>query len=134
MTIGVVFDRAVTLLVHRWRAAAAIAVLASLPAALSQLAILEDERAFALRERRRTALLAYASTMTYVIPVLVIGVAIEAVGHGLDVWWPVVALPPLQYALGVTFYAAVLAVAAQDYAARREGRDLEGVLDGLESA
>ena len=259
MTIGEVFDRAVTLLALRWRAAAAIAVLASLPAALSELAVLEDvhapflmltlralqllgqiygfaalvalfaqrdardvvregwlrllrtallaaiplvaagavaaaalsfamallavagarvivtapiglalflaaivpvmfvaqlaiansvldgtrattsvmaayERAFAAGERRRTALLAYAATMTYALPVFVIGGAIEAVAHGSDVWWPLVALPPLRYALGVTFYAAVLAVAAQDYTVRREGRDLEGVLDGLESA
>lgn len=92
------------------------------------------ERAFAAGERRRTALLAYATVVTYAVPVLAIGIAVEAIAHAGDVWWPLVALPPLRYAVGLTFCAAVLSVAAQDYATRREGRDLEGALDRLESA
>jgi hypothetical protein len=91
-------------------------------------------RAFATRERRRTVLLAYATTMTYVLPIAVLGAAVRTFARSRDMWWPLVALPPLEYAAGVTLYGALLAVAAQDYATRREGRDLEGVLDGLESA
>lgn len=91
------------------------------------------QRAFAAGERHRTALLSYAAAALYALPTFVVGGAVQAYARSTDIWWPVVVLPPLHYAAAATLYAAVISIAAQDYAIRHEGRDLESMLDGLEA-
>lgn len=86
-------------------------------------------RAFAPAARRRSALLAYAIVLAYSAPAFVIGAAFAFLALAMRQPWLTVLVYPVATTVSFGFFAAVVTVAANDYRVRREGADLDAVLD-----
>ena len=91
-------------------------------------------RAFPRGGRVRTILLAYAATLCYFVPSMVIGGAFGMLAIGMRERWIAVAAQPLETVGTLVFFAALTTVAAIDYRVRAEGSDIEASLDVPETA
>jgi hypothetical protein len=91
-------------------------------------------RALSGDQRVRTAKLAFAAVLCYFAPQFVIEAASALLVDLTKQRWIAVLAPPLEMITGLVFFAAVVTVAAIDYRVRKEGADLDAVLDATEPA